>query len=113
MKTKSANFLRASELPWENTAPGVTRQILGYDGHIMIVKVKFDKGAVGYVHEHFHSQSTYVARGKFEVVIGGEKMILQAGDGFYAEPDIAHGVVCIDEGILIDAFSPVRQDFLK
>ena len=45
--------------------------------------------------------------------IKGEKKILVAGDGFYAEPDVPHGVVCLEAGVLIDAFSPVRADFLK
>jgi quercetin dioxygenase-like cupin family protein len=113
MKTKSAGFLIGAELPVENPAPGVTRQILGYDGQLMLVKVMFEKGAVGYAHEHFHSQSTYVAGGKFEVTINGEMKKLSAGDGFYTEPDVIHGVVCLEEGILIDAFSPMRHDFLK
>jgi len=113
MKTKSSKFLNAAEIPWENPAPGLSRQIMGYDGHIMMVKIKFEQGAIGYVHEHFHSQATYVASGKFEVMIAGEKKILVAGDGFYAEPDVAHGVVCLEEGILIDVFSPMRMDFLK
>jgi quercetin dioxygenase-like cupin family protein len=113
MKTKSAGFLIGAELPMENPAPGVTRQIMGYDGQLMLVKVMFEKGAVGYAHEHFHSQSTYVASGKFEVTIHGEMKTLGAGDGFYTEPDVIHGVVCLEEGILIDAFSPMRHDFLK
>jgi quercetin dioxygenase-like cupin family protein len=54
-----------------------------------------------------------VVSGKFEVMINGEKKILEAGDGFYIEPDVPHGAVCLEEGILIDTFSPMRQDFLK
>jgi quercetin dioxygenase-like cupin family protein len=46
-------------------------------------------------------------------MINGEKKILEAGDGFYIEPDVPHGAVCLEEGILIDTFSPMRQDFLK
>jgi quercetin dioxygenase-like cupin family protein len=113
MKTKSENFIIGTELPWENPSPGITRQIMGYDGQIMLVRVKFEKDAIGYVHEHFHSQSTYVVSGKFEVMIKGEKRILEAGDGFYIEPDAPHGAVCLESGELIDVFSPMRQDFLK
>lgn len=36
---------------------------MGYDGQLMIVKVKFEKGAVGPLHEHYHSKATYVAIG--------------------------------------------------
>lgn len=113
MQTRSENFLKSTELPWEDVGGGLQRQIMGYDGQLMLVKVKFEKGAVGYVHEHFHSQSTYVVSGKFEVMVNGVKQILTAGDGFYIQPDVAHGAVCLEEGILIDTFSPMRLDFLK
>ena len=99
-------------MKWENPAPGVRRQIMAYDGQLMMVKVSFDKGAVGSMHEHYHSQATYVASGKFELTIDGEKRILKAGDGYYVAPDELHGCVCLEPGILIDTFSPVRADFL-
>lgn len=79
----------------------------------MMVKVKFDKGAVGSMHEHYHSQATYVVSGKFELTIGDKKEILSAGDGYYVAPDELHGCVCLEAGILIDTFSPVRADFLN
>lgn len=113
MKTCSERYQLESELQWENPGPGIHRQIMGYDGQLMIVKVRFDKGAVGTQHEHFHSQATYVASGKFELTIGGQKKILSAGDGYYVAPDEMHGCVCLEEGILIDTFSPHREDFLK
>ena len=52
MKTRSETFQIAKQMPWENPGPGITRQIMGYDGQLMIVKVKFEKGAVGTLHEH-------------------------------------------------------------
>ncbi|MDD2798591.1 MAG: cupin domain-containing protein [Bacteroidales bacterium] len=113
MKTYSENFLMGEELPWEDVGGGLSRQLMGYDGQLMLLKVKFEKGGIGYVHEHFHSQTSYVISGVFEATINGVKKILKAGDGFYVEPNAPHGAVCLEEGILIDVFSPARQDFLK
>ena len=113
MKTKSEVFQIAKEMGWENPGPGSKRQIMGYDGQLMMVKVVFEEGAVGTMHEHYHSQATYVASGKFELTIGEEKRILEAGDGYYVAPDVLHGCVCLEAGILIDTFSPMRADFLK
>ncbi len=113
MKTKSEKFQIASSMEWTSPSEGIRRQIMGYDGQLMMVKVKFEKGAVGSIHEHYHSQATYVASGRFELTIGGEKRVLQAGDGYYVAPDEPHGCVCLEEGVLIDTFSPVRADFLK
>ena len=113
MTTRSKSFVLESETAWEKAGEGIERQILGYDGQLMLVKVKFEKGAVGTPHEHFHSQSTYVASGVFEFRVGDETVIVKAGDGIYMEPDIIHGAVCLEAGILIDTFSPMRADFLK
>ena len=52
-------------------------------------------------------------RGKFEAEIGGEKKIIGVGDTYYTEPDVAHGVVCLEKGKLLDIFTPERKDFLK
>ena len=112
MTTRSETFKIGAEMPWENPGPGITRQIMAYDGQLMMVKVHFEKGAVGTMHEHYHSQATYVASGKFELTIVTEKRILVEGDGYYVAPDLIHGCVCLEEGVLIDTFSPVRADFL-
>ncbi|KDS58761.1 pectin degradation protein [Bacteroides uniformis str. 3978 T3 ii] len=45
--------------------------------------------------------------------MGDEKKIVEAGDGIYIEPDILHGCVCLEPGVLIDCFAPIRADFLK
>ncbi len=111
-KTCSEAFLFESEVMWEDTNPGVQRQVMGYDGQLMLVKVKFEKGAIGAPHSHYHSQSSYIASGKFEMTIGGEKRILEAGDGFYVAPDTVHGLVCLEAGVVVDTFSPMRATFI-
>ncbi|NML58973.1 cupin domain-containing protein [Chryseobacterium cheonjiense] len=98
---------------WEDLGAGVSRQFVGYNSQIMMVIVRFEKEAVGALHQHFHSQITYVASGIFEVEVDGETKILKAGDGFFAQPNIFHGVKCLEEGQLIDAFAPFREDFIK
>ncbi|MDR3251019.1 MAG: cupin domain-containing protein [Tannerella sp.] len=112
MESKSSKFQVAGELAWQAAGEGARRQIMGYDPQLMLVKVEFEKGAVGALHTHPHSQSSYVAEGVFELIIGDEKKTLHKGDGYYVSPDVLHGCTCLEAGILIDAFSPVREDFL-
>jgi len=101
-----------SETPWEQVAEGLSRQIMGYDGKIMLVKAKFETGAVGTLHKHYHSQVTYVDSGEFEMTIGDDIRIIKGGDSYYIPPHEMHGCVCKKPGILIDIFSPAREDFL-
>ena len=113
MTQQSGNFIFESETPWDDAGGGVVRQILGYNDNIMMVKVKFKKGQEGAMHSHPHSQVTYVASGKFEFTVGGVTKIVEAGDALYKQPNIEHGCVCLEDGILIDCFNPMRETFLK
>tara|TARA_R110000868_G_scaffold271155_1_gene530617 strand:- start:273 stop:644 length:372 start_codon:yes stop_codon:yes gene_type:complete len=112
MKRYSDKYIINSEMEWEELGGGVSRKMLGYDNQIMMVLVKFEKGALGSPHQHFHTQATYVAEGKFEFEIDGVKQIVNGGDGVYIEPNLLHSAVCLEAGLLIDTFSPVREDFL-
>lgn len=105
-------FFISEDTEWEQVAPGLSRQIMGYDDKIMLVKAKFETGAIGVMHKHYHSQVTYVESGEFEMTIGDEVKTLKQGDSFYIIPWIMHGCVCTSPGILVDVFSPAREDFL-
>lgn len=109
---QSGLFQIEKETPWQDLGNGINRQVYGYDDKIMLVKAKFDTGAVGVLHEHHHSQVTYVESGVFEMTIGNEKKIIIKGDGYYVPPHEIHGCICLEPGVLIDVFSPHREDFL-
>ncbi|BFM08497.1 cupin domain-containing protein [Halioxenophilus aromaticivorans] len=111
MQTKA--FVCAEGTEKEDLGGGITRQVLGYNEQIMMVKVWFEQGSEGYIHSHFHSQVTYIAKGRFEVTVGDEVKTLEEGDCFFMEPNIAHGALCKEAGLLIDVFSPCREDFIK
>jgi len=106
-------FIADEQLSWEVVGEGVKRKILAYTEDVMLVKVTFDKGSIGAVHRHVHTQMTHIESGCFEVEVGGEKRILKAGDAFFIPSNEWHGVVCLEPGTLIDVFSPMRKDFLQ
>ena len=108
----SKEFLLGDEIPWEVVGEGVKRKIMGYDDTIMLVNVDFTKGGIGPMHEHYHAQVTYVVSGEFKMTIGEETKILKGGDCFYIAPYVMHGALCLESGVLIDVFSPIREDFM-
>lgn len=112
MKRQSQAFLFGDRTPKESVGDGLTRQLFGYDDSILMARVEFDVGAVGTVHAHPHSQATYVESGEFDVFVDGVTERLGPGDSFYIAPNLDHGAVCRKAGVLIDVFSPVREDFL-
>lgn len=109
---KNKTLIADGETNWQEVEKGISRKIMSYTDDIMLVKVKFDSGAIGSEHHHPHLQMSYIAKGVFEVKIGNDIRELKEGDVYFAPPGIDHGVVCKEDGILIDVFSPARQDFL-
>ena len=91
---------------------GVQRKILAYTDELMCVENHFEKGGTGVLHSHPHTQITYVVSGAFEFEIAGEKRVVRAGDTMLKKDGVVHGCVCLEEGILLDIFTPMRDEFV-
>jgi quercetin dioxygenase-like cupin family protein len=107
------NFIENDDISWEEVEKGIYRKIMAYDEKLMFVKVKFEPGKIGNLHRHPHTQISQVESGIFEIEIGGLKKRLKKGDAYYVPPDTLHGAECIEAGVLIDVFSPMREDFIQ
>ncbi len=102
----------ANEITGANVAPGIERKVLAYCDEVMSVQNDFEKGAVGVMHNHPHTQIVYVLSGVFEFTISGVTNIVKKGDTMMIEPNEMHGGTCIEKGSLLDIFTPKRDDFL-
>lgn len=91
---------------------GVTRQVLATNPELMVVAFRFEEGAEGKLHNHSHVQSTYVETGRFRFHMAGIDHDLGPGDSLVIPSNVTHGCVCIEQGTLIDTFTPCRDDFL-
>ena len=94
------------------TAKGVMRKVLAYCDALMCVENHFDTGAEGALHSHPHTQITYVAEGRFRFTIGGEVREVSKGDTLCKQNGVKHGCVCLEKGVLVDFFTPMREDFV-
>lgn len=91
---------------------GVVRTIKGYLEDLMVAELVWKKGMVGAVHTHPHRQCCYILKGKFEAELDGEKKVLGPGECVYIEADVSHGLLALEDGVVLDIFTPARKDFL-
>lgn len=96
----------------ESGGEGVVKRVLAYSNDVMVVENSFEKGAVGKLHHHPHTQITYIKSGVFEFNIDGEKRIVREGDTLLKTDGVEHGCVCLEAGQLLDIFTPYREDFV-
>ena len=92
---------------------GTTRRILAWNDQLMSVEVGFETGAVGADHTHPHTQLSYVLAGRFRYTVDGNSVEMAPGDSIVVPGGAVHGTVCLEEGTLLDVFTPAREDFLK
>lgn len=101
-----------SERPVIDLGGGVRRSIQSYNDEMMAVEVIFETGAIGADHTHPHTQCSYVLSGRFSYSVEGEAVELNPGDSIVVPSGLVHGTKCLEAGVLLDIFAPMRKDFL-
>jgi quercetin dioxygenase-like cupin family protein len=99
-------------IPVDHVASGIERQMIWGD-QLMVCRLKIAPRTVTAVHQHPHEQITLVERGTVRFVVEGQERISSPGDVLHFPPHCRHGATMLDEEVvLIDIFSPVREEFL-
>lgn len=107
MQTRTYQALRAVD-----AFPGVVRRTLASGDRLTLVEIRIAPGSNVPEHTHPHEQAGHVAAGQVRFRIGEEQFELEAGDSYLIPGGVAHYVESVDAAILIEAFSPVREDFV-
>lgn len=106
-------FSDASDTGWLDLGTGVVRRVRLQLPEMMMVEFAFEAGVVGPMHSHPHVQCSYVEAGSFEVTICGRTRTLHKGGCYIVPPNAVHGVLALEPGVLVDVFTPRRDDFLQ
>jgi quercetin dioxygenase-like cupin family protein len=102
-----------SDVPVEEVGKGIERQMIVGE-RMMICRFRFPPHTVTEPHSHMHEQMTLVERGRVLFIIGDEERIASAGDVLHFPPGCWHGATMLDEEVvLLDIFTPLREDFLS
>jgi quercetin dioxygenase-like cupin family protein len=105
-------FVDGNEAAGVTCEEGVRRKVLAWNDDLMMCEISFLAGAVGNVHAHPHTQVSYVGRGSLRFTVGEETKVVRQGDSILIPPNTIHGVEALEEAMLVDVFSPARQDFV-
>ena len=101
-----------TKVPVKQLEAGIERQMIVGE-NVMICRLRIAPNVVTPAHDHPHEQMTLVERGRVLFTIGDEQRIAKAGDVLHFPSGTWHGATMLDEEvILVDIFSPIREDFL-
>ena len=107
-----AQHLNWSTIPIEHPGEGIERQMV-VGQNLMICRFKFTPYLETPQHRHPHEQMSIVVSGRVRFFVEGEERICAPGDVLQFPSNCLHGATMMDEEVvLIDVFSPLREDFL-
>lgn len=92
--------------------PGLNIKTLVHGEKTSFTEMILKKGTLVPLHKHFHEQTGYMVKGKLLFNINGEEILAEAGDSWNIASNIEHSAEAIEDTLLIEVFSPVREDYL-
>lgn len=98
--------------PWLEMVEGVRRRttVSGRAMSQMVVTLEVGR----HLPEHWHPQEqiVHVVRGRLRLLVGGVGYEVGAGESLYLAGDVPHSVDVLAEALVVDTFSPPREDLL-
>lgn len=105
-------FYKKNESDYKTPMEGVHFKTLAFGEKLHLTEFKLAKGASVPLHAHPHEQTGYMVSGRMRFNIGGEIYDAETGDGWNIAGNVKHGVEVLEDSLVIEIFSPIREDYL-
>lgn len=111
MAEEKVVYVATGTPPKTTPEPGMVRQVLAYNPHLMMVRHNFVKGWVGGEHSHPHHQMVYVVHGHILFEAEGKQWHMRAGDSVAVDGGLPHKASALEDSEVLDVFTPYRADY--
>jgi len=114
MKVSSATHVRWDDLPRERLGDLLERRFITGE-HMTLAQFFLARGCRVTPHSHTNEQIAHVIQGRLRFALGPdqtEQVEVGSGEVLVIPPGLFHGVEALEDTVVADAFSPIRQDWL-
>jgi len=105
-------FYQKSENDYRQAIAGISYKTLVYGQKTSLSEFHLQKGSVMPNHSHPQEQTGYMVSGRLNFIIDGKKHETLPGNSWCIPADVQHGVEVLEDSIVIEIFSPVREEYL-
>ena len=102
----------AKQNPWIDIAPGIRRRTITHGTSMYQMMAKLDAGSRMPEHKHPQEQIVHILEGRMKLIVSGVPHELKGGESFYLAANVPHGVETLEDTMVLDTFSPPRDDYL-
>jgi peroxiredoxin Q/BCP len=107
----AVELVKEKDLEWVEVVPGISRKTLAYGDKVMVVETKLEKGTEIPEHKHTNEQVTYLLSGMLKLIVAGKEFVMEPGDSIVVPGNVLHTGTALEETIVLDSFSPPREDY--
>ena len=100
------------ESPWIQIVPGIRRRTITTGATMYQMRAELDAGSRLPEHSHPQEQIVHIIKGRLRVLVASGAHELETGDSFYLESNVPHGIETLEDTVVLDTFSPPRDDYL-
>ena len=104
--------MTTNETPWIEIVPGIRRRTVTHGASMYQMIAQLDAGSRMPAHQHSQEQIVHILKGRARLIVSGVPYEMHAGDSFYLASNVPHGVETIEDTMVLDTFSPPRDDYL-
>ena len=98
--------------PWIDIVPGIRRRTVANGEAMYQMMAELKAGSLMPAHQHPQEQIVHILKGRMRLIVSGVPHELRQGDSFYLAANVPHGVETLEETLVLDTFSPPREDYL-
>lgn len=113
MEPTSVKRLDWAKVPREELNPKLIRQAI-HTAQMTVARLELKAGGTVPSHSHHNAQFTMVETGALKFVLaGGAEVIVGPGQVLDIPPHAPHGVEVLEDCVVIDLFTPRREDWIS
>lgn len=101
-----------SESGYKTPIQGVEQKTLVYGERTLMAEFLLKKGKRVPRHSHVHEQTGYLVKGSIRITVGAEQADLGPGGSWSIPGNVEHGAEALEDSLVLEVFSPVREDYL-
>ncbi len=105
-------FYRKNDSGYRELLDGVRMKALVHGERSLLSEFRLEKGRRLPLHRHLHEQTGYLVSGRIKVIVENETFEAGPGDAWSIPGDVDHGAETLEDSVVVEVFSPVRQDYL-
>lgn len=105
-------LVKLTDVKWERLSEGLERRYVSGE-RMTLAQLRIKRGSVVRLHSHPNEQISLVLEGRLEFRSGGRRLVASAGDLVIIPPNLEHEVEALDDSLVVDVFSPPRDDWAR